>query len=137
MPNEAQKGPLLILSRAGSALVGIRTKSISIQNDRLDTTTDDDITLDGQSFRTFIPGITGFEISGTGVPKDGAADKALVAAFNAGDPEAWTIEWTARGTWSGDFFLQELSISGDAEGLVEYSGITILNSGPITWTPAS
>jgi len=139
----AQKGPLLKVKKevtpgggTFAAIAALRSKSIRMNNNRIDTTTDEDVNVAGQSFRTYIGGITDFEVTASAVPKDAASAQDLIADFNSGTAKNYQIEWENVGTWEGAFFPSSMEVGGEVEGVIEISDLTLSNSGSIAFTAA-
>lgn len=119
-------GRSYLIKKAATALAGVRTKSLSINHEPVDITTDDE---DG--FRTLLGevGESSFELSVDGVTKDstlfdlatGSATKLLTDI---------TIEHP-NGTISGDMYLASYEETGAYNDAITFSA-TFQSSG--TWT---
>lgn len=122
-------GRSYVIKKATTALAGVRTKSLSINHEPVDITTDDE---DG--FRTLLGevGESSFELSVDGVTKDstlfdvatGSATKLLTDI---------TIEHP-NGTISGDLYLASYEETGAYNDAITFSA-TFQSSG--TWTVAA
>lgn len=137
----AQKGPALVVKQGDGAspevftvVAGIRSKTITQGLEPLDTTTDEDITLDGASQRTFIAGLLNFSISASGVAKTIAASKALVSDGRTGVARNYQVVWPDIGEWEGSFFISNFQVTGDHEGLIEFS-CDFSPVSTVEWTP--
>lgn len=138
----ATKGVNLIVKKGDGAtptevftrLAGIRSKSINQNAEQIDITTDDDINASGATFRTYLPGINDFSVSGSGVAKTAAQFNALQADYLAGAVANYEIELVDYGVWSGAMFIQNLNITGELEGAVTFD-LTIRNNEAVDYTP--
>lgn len=115
-------------------LAGIRSKTVNQNAEQIDITTDDDINASGATFRTYLPGINDFSVSGSGVAKTKAQFNALMADYLAGTVANYEIELVDYGTWSGAMFIQNLNVTGELEGAVTFD-LTIRNNDAIDYTP--
>lgn len=140
----AQKGVTLKIKKGDggdptetfTALAGMRSKTVNQNAAQIDITTDDDINAAGASFRTHMPGINEFSVSGSGVAKDKASFNEMQADYLAGTVANYEIELTNYGAWGGAMFIQNLNVTGEIEGAVTFD-ITIMNNGPVDYTPAA
>lgn len=125
----SQSGRKLILKRDGTVIAGLRTKSMTVNNEPIDVTTDDD---DG--FRTLLEdsATKSIDISFDGLTKD----ETLIehAVTGSGLIEEYTIEFPYGGSIASDFRLNNLEISGEHEDAVEFSG-ELQSTGEFTYTP--
>lgn len=119
-----------------AAVAGIRNKNLTQTNDRIDITTDDDVSPDGQSYRTYLSGITEIQVSGDGVVKSGAGYNALRTIFASGLPSNYQIELVDIGTYEGAFYLTDLSVPASFDGAIEFSFTLDAASAP-TYTAAT
>lgn len=115
----------------GTAFVGVTSKTISINNEAIDITNDDD---DG--FRTLLedPAVRSMDISAEGVLK---ADGPISDAISANSLlEGYTIEIEGVGEVSGDFYVSGLELTAPTNEAVRYS-TTFMSSGQFTYTAES
>lgn len=113
-------------------LVGVRSRGISMSNDMVDVTTDDD-----SGWRTLLatPGLKSVEITIGFIVSD---ERMLAEFFNAATTGE-TLQadlpssLTTPGNLSGLFSLSALEYNGDHDGAVEAS-VTFMSSGAITYT---
>ena len=125
----ASIGRSYTISKAGTPLAGVRTKSLSINHEPVDITTDDE---DG--FRTLLAevGESSFELSVDGVTKDSVLFDAATASASKLLTDV-TIEHP-NGTISGDVYLASYEETGAYNDAVTFSA-TFQSSG--TWTVAA
>ena len=127
-------GRKLVVRRVvGGALVkiaAIRTKNPTIAREPIDVTSDDD---DG--FRTLLaePGQKQIDLSFSGVTED----DVLLEAAAAGTPafERLNLRFPSGATIEGDFFFNNLSITGEYNQSVTFEG-EMQSSGAWTYAPA-
>lgn len=123
-------GRLLQVKRGGTLIAAIVSKSISINNEAIDVTTDDD---DG--FRTLLetPGVRTIDISFEGVMRTDAMPEAIV---NGTLISAVEVEFPSGMTINGSFRLNSLEISGETADKIKFSG-ELQSTGEFTLTPAA
>ena len=124
----AATGRSLLLARGGNPVAALVAKTMSIGNEAIDVTTDDDL-----GFRTLLEasGTRSIDMSFEGVMKDDvlltdAADPATTALIKAG-----TMTFASGTVIAGDFRLNDLEITGEVAGRIQFSG-TLQSSG--AWT---
>lgn len=128
-------GRALTIDWDGTTLVGVRSKTVSLTNELVDVTTDDD---NGWVTRLAEPGLKSVEVSVSGITND----EVLVVEFFGTDPEARPAvanlpsNLSNDGTLNGSFLLQDLETSGEHDGAVEFSA-TFVSTGAVTHTAAS
>ena len=139
----AQKGPALaVLVGDGEAvetftrLAGIQSKTLRMGTERLETTTDDDISLDGVSFRTHIPGISNFEIQGSGIAKGDANIQRVIEDGRTGTIRNYRVEWPKVGVFRRSMFLSDFEVTAAYDGVIEFS-TTLLGDQPIDYDPVT
>jgi TP901-1 family phage major tail protein len=118
-----------------TTLVGVRSRTMSITNDYVDVTTDDD-----SGWRTLLadPGTRSLEVSISGI----TSDEALIADIMAGTVAGKTLEGTlptslaTAGTVSGTFLISSLERTGEHDGACEFSA-TFMSTGTVTYTASS
>lgn len=138
----AQKGNALLVKKSNgdspetfTTLAGVRTKTVTLGGDPIDTTTDDDI-LAGVSWRTYISGIVDFEASVDGVAKDYTAMKALIDASLNGTVTNYQILITNIGTLEGPMILTNFQFNAQHTDTLQFS-VNIRANSALTFTPAS
>lgn len=122
----ASIGRSYVVKKNGTAIAGVRTKSLSINHEPVDITTDDE---DG--FRTLLSevGESSFELSVDGVTKDSVLFDAATGSASKLLTDV-TIEHP-NGTISGDVYLSSYEETGAYNDAVTFSA-TFQSSG--TWT---
>lgn len=98
----------------GSALVGVNSKGFTFNNEALDTTDDNS---SGWQERLATPGLKSVEFTFSGIVKN----LELIAAY-AGTSQIFPVVATYPdgSTWSGDFFLDSVSATGESNGLTTF-----------------
>lgn len=120
-------------SSGGTAVTGMRTKTITISNEAIDITSDDD---DG--WRTLLgsdPALRSIDIAVEGVTKDA---QLIELATTGGDGliSGYSLEFEGLGTFTGNFYIGSLELGAPYNEAVTFS-CTIQSSGEMTWTAAS
>lgn len=128
------RGRLIQVERpTGTIVAGVRTKSISINGEPIDITSDDDL-----GWRKLLdqPGELTIEISVSGVIK---AESLIQEGISITDRvQAMSFEWpgaSSVGSLVGDFFLSAFSLTGEYQGAAVFEA-TFVSSGAITFTAA-
>lgn len=129
----ATKGPTLILKSGSTAIAALRSKTVTINNNPIDVTTDDDVNLAGQTFRTYIAGVTDVNISASGITKTPTEARALRTACLNGTVAAYEVEFPGGDTIGGQMFVASFEDTGSYDGAVEFS-ITLQAAGAMTYT---
>lgn len=126
----ANVGRNLKLEISGTAIAGVRTKSLSINREAIDITSDDD-----EGFRTLLAeaGQVALDISFDGITKDATLRAAIMTASDI-ELANLAIEYPDGGTIAGTFMLTSLEESGTYNDAVQFSG-TLQSSGAWTYTP--
>lgn len=126
----SQIGRKLIVKKDGTAIAGVRTKSLTINNEAVDVTTDDD---DG--FRTLLSesGQKQVDMSVEGLTKDDALLK--LAAEGSALVEAFTIEFPSGAEITGDFRINNLEIGAEYNDAITFTA-EIHSTGEYTYTDA-
>ena len=115
----------------GAAVIGLRTKTISINNEPIDITSDDD-----SGFRTMLasdPAERSIDFSAEGILKD----DALIALASAGGSalvSEYTMEIPGIGTFVGDFYFGSIELGAPYNEAVTFSA-EIQSSGEFVFTP--
>ena len=118
-----------------TTLAGVRTRGLTVANDYVDVTNDDD-----SGWRTLLadPGTRSVEVTIGGV----TTDEVLLAAIMASTVSSETLEATlptslaTPGTVSGSFLVSSFEQSADHDGEVSFSA-TFMSTGAITYTASS
>lgn len=126
----AATGRALVIKRDGTKIAAVVSKSISINNEPIDITTDDDAGL-----RTLLEdsGTRSIDISVEGVMKD----DVLVLEAAAVTPtliKSADLVFASGLTISGSFRLNSFESSGESAGRIQFSA-TLQSSGAWTVTP--
>lgn len=117
---------------SGVTVTGARTKTVSISNDGIDITSDDD--SGWQTFLESDPAQRAVNMTVEGVTKDDQLI-ALAMAGGANLVASYDLEFEGLGTFSGDFYFGSIELGAPYNDAVTFSA-TIQSSGEITWTPA-
>jgi len=118
---------------AGTPVTGMRTKSITLNNEPIDITSDDD---DG--FRTFLasdPAERSIDMSVDGITKDSALIE-LAAAGGSALISEYSLDFPGLGTFLGDFFIGTIELGAPYNDAVTFSA-NIQSSGEFVFTPES
>jgi TP901-1 family phage major tail protein len=123
-------GRKAILSKGATAVAAIRTKTVSINNEPVDITTDDD-----NGFRTMLqdPGTKSLDMTVEGIIKD--ATLLTVAMSSTDILEGFLILFPTIGTLSGDFVVTAFEIGAPYNEAATFS-CTLQSSGTFTFTAA-
>ena len=128
-------GRELTIDWDSTTLVGVRTRGVSMTNDMVDVTTDDD-----SGWRTLLatPGLKSVEVTVSGI----SSSEVLIAEmFNASTTgETLQVDLPSSlaspGNLSGTYHLSAFEINGEHDGAVEFSA-TFMSSGAVTYTASS
>lgn len=127
----AFKGTQVTLTLGGTAIAGARTKTISLNKEPIDITSDD-----STGWRELLgeAGIQSCDLSVEGVTDD----YALIASwFTSSTAQAVVITFPgAGGTISGNFMLATLENTGAYNDAVTFSA-SLQSSGAVTYTPGT
>jgi TP901-1 family phage major tail protein len=118
-----------------TTLVGVRSRGVTMSNDMVDVTTDDDA-----GWRTLLatPGMKAIEVTVSGI----SSDEVLIAEFFNASTTGETLQGdlpsslASPGNLSGTFHLSSFEINGEHDGAVEFSA-TFMSSGEVTYTASS
>ena len=128
----AQAGNSILLKRHdGSSFVTVgamRTKSIKVNGETVD------ITHDGSSgWRTLLEGagVRSMSVTGNGVFDSASDQEAVYDDLVAGTHTSWELTVPGWATFTADFQVTDLEISGDANQEVTFS-MSLESSGAIT-----
>ena len=115
-----------------TTLAGVRTRSVSITNDYVDVTNDDD-----SGWRTLLadPGLRSLEITLGGVTTDEVLLSAIMEASISGGELVGNLptDLASPGSLSGTYLISGFEQSGDHDGEVEFSA-TFMSNGEVTYT---
>jgi len=127
-------GREITLDWDATTLVGVKSKTVSMTNDMVDVTTDDD-----SGWRTLLadPGLKSLEITASGV----TSDEVLIAEYFSATPGQALVtnlpsNLATPGDLDGTFYLSGLELSGEHDGAYEFSA-TFMSSGAITYTAST
>lgn len=125
-------GRKLIVKRDGQVIAGLRSRTMTLNGEPVDVTTDDN---DGA--QTLLPeaGQVSFNISFSGVMKDDTLLEAHQAMGAAAVFEDLEIEFPSGATLTGSFFFSSLTVTGEYNDAITIEG-EFQSSGLATFTPA-
>ena len=114
------------------AVAALRTKTMSLANEPVDVTSDDD-----NGFRKLLqdPGNKTLDISIEGVAKDVASFNSLMTLATSGTDilESVSLLFPAIGTIAGDFVISSFEIGAPYNEAATFS-CTLQSAGAYTWT---
>ena len=132
----AEKGSGFILkigngatSETFATVGGMRTKSLTINNEAADITDDDSA---GKRELLAAAGIQAMTLSGSGVFKDSAAETTVRTQAQNRTIVNWKITFADGDTYTGAFYITSLEYTGEYNGARMYS-ITLESSGAVTY----
>lgn len=118
-----------------TTLAGVRTRGLSITNDYVDVTSDDDA-----GWRKLLadPGLRSLEVTIGGVTKDEVLIDDIMAANVAAQTLTANLpsSLTTPGTLEGDFLISSFEQNSNHDGEVEFS-VTFMSDGEITYTASA
>ena len=132
----AQNGSGLLLKigdgaspEAFTTVGGLRSTSITLNDEAVDVTT-----KDSSSLRALLAngGVQTISISGSGVFTDAASETTLRGKFGASSFSNFQVIIPDFGTYTGAFMVASLEYAGEYNGEVTYS-VTLESSGTITF----
>ena len=127
----ASVGRKLIVRRAGSVVAGVRTKTVTANNEPIDVSTDDD-----GGYRVLLEesASSSIDMSVEGLHKDTALIKK---AAKDGETliETYEIEFPNGAKISGSFRLNSIEEGAEYQDAITFSA-TIQSTGTPTWTDA-
>ncbi len=121
-------GRKLLISKDGTNIASVRTKTITINNEAIDVTTDD-----SSGFRTLLEeaGQSQVDLSVEGLTDN---DDLIEAAANATTLiDTYTIEFPSGATITGDFRLNNLEIGAEYNAAITFTA-EIHSTGSYTYT---
>ena len=123
-------------SEVFTALAGINSKSITINNSSIDVTTPDASSPGGVLFAQSLNGLKSMSVSGDGIFLDETAEARLNTVAMQADPVAnFELVVPDFGTFAGEFRVASLEFGGETEGGVTFS-ISLESNGAVTFTSA-
>lgn len=126
----ASSGRELLIKKGASVIAGVRTKTVTINGEPIDVTTDDD-----SGFRTLLadPATRMIDLSVEGITKDDTL-RAIVAGAGPQLLTDITIEYPDGAVIAGDFYLVSVEESGEYQDAVTFTA-SLQSSGAFTYTP--
>jgi predicted secreted protein len=124
----AASGREIFVSRGATRILGGRAKSLNLNGEPVDVTTDDEL-----GWRTLLAqfGVRSVDAEVQGVLKD----DVVIDAWFDNTVEAFTVTITGIGTFTGSFKMVNVPITGSHDGAIEYTG-SLQSSGAIVFTPS-
>lgn len=123
----AISGRKLRISRAGTAIVGARTDSVTINNEPIDITDKDSL-----GWRTLIADVGVRSVS---CEVEGILNNAALIGVSTGTASALlsacTVQIEGIGTFSGDFYLQSLALGAEQGDAITFTA-TLESAGAVT-----
>lgn len=120
-------GRQILLTVGTQSILGVQTKGLTANNERLDTTDDNS---DGWASAMAIAGQKSLELSMSGLLKN---LELLAAYFNNSQMFEATITYPDGSTATGSFFLDSFSHTGEYNGLATFDA-SLSSSGEVTFT---
>lgn len=126
----ASSGRELLIKKGATVIAGVRTKTVTINGEPIDVTTDDD-----SGFRTLLadPATRSIDLSVEGITKDDTL-RAIVAGAGPQLLTDITIEYPDGSVIAGDFYLVSVEESGEYQDAVTFTA-SLQSSGAFTYTP--
>lgn len=122
---------LLVVKKNDVALLGVQSKGVSVAKSSIDVTSDED---DGYRVLLDVAGTKTLDISISGVTTDDVL-RGLIMTNSSQLLTDISIEYPNGDTITGDFYLGDLSESGDSpDSSVAFTG-NLMSSGVWTYTP--
>tara|TARA_R110000796_G_scaffold227799_1_gene344797 strand:- start:611 stop:1015 length:405 start_codon:yes stop_codon:yes gene_type:complete len=134
MATTGYNGRDMTITWDSSVLTGVRTRGVTINNEPVDITTDDD-----SGFRALLadPGTRSVDFDVAGITSDEILIAEMFQAIGSGDHETVSLALpTGNGTIAGSGMVTNLNINGSHDGAVEFT-CTILSSGTVTYTASA
>jgi len=121
-------------SEAFTAIAGLNSKSITINNSAIDVTTPDATTPGGALWASSLNGLKSMSISGDGIFLDESAQEGrLNTIAMQADPVAnFELVVPDFGTYSGEFRITSLEFGGETEGATTFS-LSLESNGTVTY----
>lgn len=121
-------GRKLIIQKQGTPIASVRTKTVTINNEAIDVTTDD-----SSGFRTLLEdaGQSQIDLSVEGLTDN---DDLIAAAANGtGLIDTYTIEFPNGATITGDFRLNNMEVGAEYNAAITFTA-EIHSTGSYTFT---
>lgn len=118
---QATKGPTLAVNFAGTDITVLNSKTATLTNTTVPTTTDGDVDANGQHWDTTLATVKNFTLSGQGVAK--AADFDTLLAASMGDATGGapsTVTFPSGATLAGTLNIDSLGMTGETGGAVTF-----------------
>lgn len=139
-----QKGRLLLIkigdgagTEAFTTLCGLKSKTLTINNNEIDVTTADCADPGGALWTEVLGGVKRISVSGNGYFKDEVNETRMNTVAMSADPIAnFQIIVPAFGTFAGAFFVSSVEYGGEQEDGVTYS-LSLASTGAVTFTAAA
>ena len=121
-------------SEAFTAIAGLNSKSITINNSSIDVTTPDATTPGGALWASSLNGLKSMSISGDGIFLDESTQEGrLNTIAMQADPVAnFELVVPDFGTYSGEFRVTSLEFGGETEGAATFS-LSLESNGTVTY----
>ena len=121
-------------SEAFTAIAGLNSKSITINNSAIDVTPPDATTPGGALWASSLNGLKSMSISGDGIFLDESAQEGrLNTIAMQADPVAnFELVVPDFGTYSGEFRVTSLEFGGETEGAATFS-LSLESNGTVTY----
>ena len=121
-------------SEAFTAIAGLNSKSITINNSSIDVTTPDATTPGGALWASRLNGLKSMSISGDGIFLDESAQEGrLNTIAMQADPVAnFELVVPDFGTYSGEFRVTSLEFGGETEGAATFF-LSLESNGTVTY----
>lgn len=126
----ANVGRNFTIDKAGTAIAGVRTKTVTFNGEPIDVTTDDD-----SGFRTLLAteGQKSIDMSVEGVTKNATLRQAALSGSSLLLTDV-TVSYANGDAISGDFFLNSLEETGTYNDAITFTA-SLQSSGTFTYTP--
>ena len=121
-------------SEAFTAIAGLNSKSITINNSAIDVTTPDVTTPGGALWASNLNGLKSMSISGDGIFLDESAQEGRLntIAMEANPVANFELVVPDFGTYSGEFRVTSLEFGGETEGATTFS-LSLESNGTVTY----
>ena len=128
-------GRALTIDWSATTLAGVRTRGLSITNDYVDVTTDDD-----SGWRTLLadPGLRSVEVTVGGITTDEVMLAEIMQANIASTVLVVNLPSSelVPGDLTGQFLISGFETNGDHDGEVEFS-LTLMSTGAVVYTASA
>ena len=126
-----QVGRKLIIKRGTTAIAGVRTKSLTIGNEPIDITTDDD-----SGFRTLLEDSAQSQID---MSVEGLTDDYVLLDIAMGEStfiDTYTVTFPSGAEVTGSFRFNSFEMGAEYNGAITFTA-EIHSTGEYTYTPAA